>query len=81
MTFVERSAPIDGRTIDVATDYTRLWEGIHERVGPDHTGVPTVGHGFALVVKVKGKWVLNEENDGELKDKAPRRSKWNRRCF
>ena len=56
MTFVERSAPIDGRTIDVATDYTRLWEGIHERVGPDHTGVPTVGHGFALVVKVKGKW-------------------------
>ncbi len=72
MTFTERSAPIDGRTINVAMDYTRLWEGIHERVGPDGAGVPTIGHGFALVVKVKGKWILNERNAGELQDKLGR---------
>ena len=72
MTFMERSAPIDRRTIEVAMDYTRPWEGFHERVGPDSTGVPTIGHGFALVVKVGNKWVLNEENLGELTDKLSR---------
>ena len=72
MTSTKLSAPIDPRTIDVAMNYTRPWEGFHERVGPDSTGVPTIGHGFALIVKVGNKWKLNAQTRKELDAKLNR---------
>ena len=60
----KHSDPIHPRVIDAAMTYTRPWEGFHETVGEAGEGVPTLGHGFTLIIKSRGAWKIR----GGLKD-------------
>ena len=60
------NTPIDSDTLDAAMKYTKLWEGIHSTVGPDDKGVPTLGHGFALIIDDGTKWVIRSDLDDKL---------------
>ncbi len=48
--------PVHPRGIDAAMTYTRPWEGFHETVGSAGEGVPTLGHGFTLIIDTRGAW-------------------------
>ncbi len=37
-------------TIAAAMAYTKPWEGFNPTVEPDGGGIPTLGHGFALII-------------------------------
>ena len=60
------NTPIDSDTLDAAMKYTKLWEGIHSTVGPDDKGVPTLGHGFALIIDDGTKWVVRHNLNDKL---------------
>ena len=55
------NTPIDSDTLDAAMEYTKLWEGVHSTVGPDSKGVPTLGHGFALIIDIGNEWVIRSD--------------------
>jgi hypothetical protein len=57
-------APVDDLTNAFAFDNTSRWEGLGTRPYLDSRGIPTVGYGFALVVKgADGRFVPRPESE------------------
>jgi hypothetical protein len=57
-------APVDDLTNAFAFDNTGRWEGLGTRPYLDSRGIPTVGYGFALVVKgADGRFVPRPESE------------------
>ena len=55
------NTPIDSDTLDAAMKYTKLWEGMNSTVKADRKGIPTLGHGFALIIDIGNKWVIRDD--------------------
>ena len=55
------SQSIDQKTADEALKHIRLWEGFKDTVYADGGGVPHIGYGFALIVKVGDEWEIKTD--------------------
>ena len=55
------SQSIDQKTADAAFRHISLWEGFEDTVYADGGGVPHIGYGYALIVKVGGKWEIRRD--------------------
>ena len=60
------SQSIDQKTADAAFKHIALWEGFEDTVYADGGGVPHIGYGYALIVKVGDEWIIKPKLQNKL---------------
>ena len=76
------SQSIDQKTADAAFRHISLWEGFEDTVYADGGGVPHIGYGYALIVKVGDEWEIKTDLKKKLNaagvawEKADNENSW-----